>query len=412
MSEVRVLDVRLYGDVIGKLTLQPGDRSIFSFTEEYIADQNRPTLSLSFKDQTGGLIEQLRPTQTSLAPFFSNLLPEGPLREYLAKRAGVKAVREFFLLWALGEDLPGAMDVTALDGRSWLEDLDLAEDQNAPSKRSNALRFSLAGVQLKFSAVKAVSGGLTIPVDGTGGDWIAKLPSLTYARVPENEYSMMRLASLIGIDVPDIDLIAHDAIDGLPPELSRIEEPVFAIKRFDRSDEGDRLHIEDFAQVFGVMPQKKYEKASYRSIAKVLAIETSNTDIEEFIRRLVFNTLIGNADMHLKNWSLIYRDRRTPSLSPAYDFVSTIAYIDDDNAALKYARTKKMAELSLDELAYLSAKAGLPEPLVKRTALDSVERFNEVWRKEKTHLPLANDAVSKIDTHMGTLRIAAGASSI
>ncbi len=405
MSDVRVLDVRLYDEVIGKLTLQPGDRSIFSFTEDYIADPNRPTLSLSFKDQTGGLIEQLRPTKTSLAPFFSNLLPEGPLREYLAKRAGVKAVREFFLLWALGQDLPGAMDVTAPDGRSWLEDVDLAEDQNASPARSNALRFSLAGVQLKFSAVKAANGGLTIPIDGTGGDWIAKLPSLTYARVPENEYSMMRLASLIGIDVPDIDLVAHDAIDGLPPELSRIQEPVFAIRRFDRSDQGDRIHIEDFAQVFGVMPQKKYEKASYRSIAKVLAIETSNADIEEFIRRLVFNTLVGNADMHLKNWSLIYRDRRNPSISPAYDFVSTIAYIDDEHVALKYARTKKMTELTLDELAYLSAKAGLPEPLVRQAARDTVDRFNEVWRAEKTHLPLSGDAASKIDAHIATLRI-------
>ena len=77
MNEVRVLDVRLYGNLIGKLTLQPGDRSIFSFTEDYIADPARPALSLSFKDQAGGLIEQLRPTQTSLAPFFSSLHQTG-----------------------------------------------------------------------------------------------------------------------------------------------------------------------------------------------------------------------------------------------------------------------------------------------------------------------------------------------
>ena len=176
--------------------------------------------------------------------------------------------------------------------------------------------------------------------------------------------------------------------------------------RFDRTEDGERIHIEDFAQVFGVMPQKKYERATYRSIAKVLAIETSNADIEEFIRRLVFNTLIGNADMHLKNWSLIYHDRRSPSLAPAYDFVSTIAYIEDDNAALKYARTKKMAELSLDELAYLSAKAGLPAPLVRRTALDTVARFHEIWGAEKTHLPLSADTVGKVDAHIGALQIA------
>jgi serine/threonine-protein kinase HipA len=153
------------------------------------------------------------------------------------------------------------------------------------------------------------------------------------------------------------------------------------------------------------MPAKKYETASYRSIARVLAIETGNPGVEEFIRRLVFNTLIGNADMHLKNWSLIYRNRRTASLAPAYDFVSTVVYIDDAYAALKYVRTRKMAELSLDELAYLSAKAGLPEPLVRRAATETVERFQSAWRNEKTHLPLSKDAVSKIEAHFRSLTI-------
>jgi hypothetical protein len=64
----------------------------------------------------------------------------------------------------------------------------------------------------------------------------------------------------------------------------------------------------------------------------------------------VFNTLIGNADMHLKNWSLIYPDRRNAALAPAYDVVSTIAYIPEEFAAIKYVRTKKMSELLLDEL--------------------------------------------------------------
>ena len=84
--------------------------------------------------------------------------------------------------------------------------------------------------------------------------------------------------------------------------------------------------MEDFAQVFGVFPDHKYEKRSYRSIAEVLAIETTGADVAEYFRRLVFSTLIGNADMHLKNWSLIYSDQRTPMLAPAYDLLSTIPY--------------------------------------------------------------------------------------
>jgi serine/threonine-protein kinase HipA len=82
--------------------------------------------------------------------------------------------------------------------------------------------------------------------------------------------------------------------------------------------------------VFGVYPERKYKRASYRNIAEVLWAETGETGIMEFLRRLVFNTLIGNADMHLKNGSLIYPDRRRAALAPAYDFVSTIASLPDD----------------------------------------------------------------------------------
>ncbi|WP_250847934.1 HipA domain-containing protein, partial [Escherichia coli] len=68
-------------------------------------------------------------------------------------------------------------------------------------------------------------------------------------------------------------------------------------------------------------------------------METGEAGVSEFIRRLVFNALTGNADMHLKNWSLIYPDGRTPKLAPGYDFLSTTLYIPDENAALKLART-------------------------------------------------------------------------
>ncbi|MEH2470528.1 HipA-like protein [Nitrobacteraceae bacterium AZCC 2161] len=73
------------------------------------ADPDRSLLSLSFKDQFGGLITDFKPVGQVVPPFFSNLLPEGPLRKYLAERAGVKEQREFFLLWMLGRDLPGAI---------------------------------------------------------------------------------------------------------------------------------------------------------------------------------------------------------------------------------------------------------------------------------------------------------------
>lgn len=400
MSDVRTLDVNLHGDPIGTLTLLQGDRSIFAFNEAYLADESRATLSLSFKDEFGDLITQTRTTQTSLLPFFSNLLPEGHMRDYLAQRAGVKKIREFHLLWALGADLPGAITVTSDKDSGWdVDDFGGDHEDGEHPRREAAMRFSLAGVQMKFSAISEAGGGLTIPVDGTGGSWIVKLPSSRFPGVPMNEQAMMTLASRIGIDIPEHRLVDPRDIAGLPPEVAGLGEPAFAVKRFDRPPEGGRVHMEDFAQVFGVYPDRKYEKASYRSIAHVLWIETGAAGVSEFVRRLAFNTLIGNADMHLKNWSLIYRDRRTPCISPAYDLVSTVAFLPDENAALKYARQKRMKSLDFDELSLLAAKAGAPETLVIETARETVHRFHEIWTAEKANLDLTDHMRGAIDAH-------------
>jgi serine/threonine-protein kinase HipA len=403
MPDVSVLDVHLYGKPIATLTLVQGDRTLFAFNQNYIDDPNRPTLSLSFKDQFGNLLTAFRPYRQVLPPFFSNLLPEGPLRRYLAEPAGVREKREFFLLWMLGRDLPGALSVQPTQGEALPPHV---EDDLTPDERQNMLRFSLAGVQLKFSALKNAPkrGGLTIPAEGVGGSWIVKLPSPQSAGVPENEYSMMTIAKAMGMDVPDLQLLDVDAIKGLPDGIGELKGQALAVKRFDRTADG-QVHMEDFAQVFGVAPDEKYEHVNYKGIADVLGIETGDADVAEFIRRLVFSTLIGNTDMHLKNWSLIYPDRRTPILSPAYDLLSTIPYIADGKMALNYSRTKKMAEFSKDELTHLAAKAKLSERLVIDTAAETVQRFKQVWAHEKANLPLEKKIVEIIDAHAPSIPI-------
>jgi serine/threonine-protein kinase HipA len=112
----------LHGRQIGVITRLAGDRQIFAFEQDYIDDPQRPTLSLSFKGRTGGLVTTLRPVTRRVPPFFSNLLPEGNLREYLAKLAEVNPEREFFLLAVLGADLPGALVVTPLEGEGGKSD--------------------------------------------------------------------------------------------------------------------------------------------------------------------------------------------------------------------------------------------------------------------------------------------------
>ncbi|AFI88694.1 type II toxin-antitoxin system HipA family toxin [Pectobacterium parmentieri] len=396
-NNVSTLNVLLYGAPIATITNVGNDKTLFAFTDTYANDEFRPVLGLGFKDSLGGLVTNFKPTQTKLTPFFSNLLPEETMRNYLAERAGVNPAREFFLLWVLGQDLAGAITVEPADGEALPPNVQ--QEIEDETKYEAPMRFSLAGVQLKFSAVQHANGGLTIPATGKGGSWIVKLPSSRFEAVPENEYSMMVLARMLGMDVPEIQLLPINQIANIPEGIGKFGNSAFAIKRFDRA-EGQAIHIEDFAQVFGVYPQDKYKKASMRNIAQVIGIEGQEEDIAEFIRRLVFNTLIGNADMHLKNWSVIYKDKRTASIAPAYDFVSTIPYIPDDSASLKVSRSKKFSDFTLDELSHLAAKAMLPEKLVLDTARQTVASFHEVWAKEKAHLPLTKSIMVSIEKHL------------
>ena len=408
MAEVLVLEVLLHGQPVGTLTRVAGDRTLFAFHDSYVADEKRPTLGIGFKDALGELITEFRPTQARLLPWFSNLLPEERLRAYLAERAGVNPAREFFLLWALGKDLPGAVVVRPADGNTWPADLTSAAAGRAGGDRADrALRFSLAGVQLKFSTLDRPRRGLTIPAEGVGGSWIVKLPSREFEGVPENEFSMMTLARLIGMDVPAMRLVGPGEIGNLPEDVGRLRGKALAIQRFDRRPGGGAVHVEDFAQVFGAYPEEKYKRASYRNIAAVIAAETPGADIAEFVRRLVFNTLIGNADMHLKNWSLLYADQRAPRLAPAYDFVATIAYIPDANAALNYSRTRRFDGLTEEELSHLADKAMLPQRQVLDIARETVALFHQQWMAEKKNLSLAAEVIRAIEAHMETLPIAA-----
>ena len=408
MADISVLEVRLYDEPIGTLTRVEGDRTIFAFNEEYVNDPQRHTLGLRFKDAYGELITEFKMRQTKVMPFFSNLLPEGHMRRYLADMANVNPEREFFLLWVLGQDLAGAITVVPADG----EDLpptaqrNLDGDESGERNEDSVLRFSLAGVQLKFSAVNEATGGLTIPARGMGGSWIVKLPSREYEQVPENEFSMMTMARLVGIDIPAIQLIDVNSITNLPAGIDSLEGKAFAIERFDRLSDGSKVHIEDFAQVFNVYPHNKYKKANFRDIAEVVGIESSDEDISELIRRLTFNALIGNSDMHLKNWSMMYPDRRNAALAPAYDFVSTTPYIRDDNAALTVSRTKRFDGFSEDELSHLSARARLPEQMVIESARETVELFRQHWNSEKHNLPLTQEVVTAVEHQLQIVPLA------
>ncbi|MDF1654526.1 MAG: HipA domain-containing protein [Coxiellaceae bacterium] len=155
------------------------------------------------------------------------------------------------------------------------------------------MRFSLAGVQLKFSALLEASGGLTIPAHGVGGDWIIKLPSTRFESVPENEFAMMQLASQTGINVPEIKLMPFEQIKGLEMFEEFYGKNILAVKRFDR-DNSSRIHIEDLSQVFSLYPHSKYNKVSYNNIATSFQANLGIEAVWQFIERLAFNIIISN----------------------------------------------------------------------------------------------------------------------
>jgi serine/threonine-protein kinase HipA len=396
---MRALAVFLGDQFVGDLTLLPGHRTLFSFSEEYAQDATRPTLSQFYLSTSGDLILESKPTFQKIPNWFSNLLPEGRLRHYLAHLGGINPDQEFQLIELLGNDLPGAVRVFPRGKSGEVEPggfSKTAPDLGAP------LRFSLAGVQLKFSAIREKRGGMTIPAVGIGGDWIVKLPSEIYPQVPENEEAMLTLAAKVGIEVPEHFLMPVEEIKGLPDLGSFSGRKALVVRRFDRS-ENQRIHMEDLAQVFGIPPADKYEKIGVARIAQMIDIVIGKEAAQDFIARLVFVVLTGNGDMHLKNWSLLYPDKRTPILSPAYDLVSTIPYIPRDRLALNFMGEKSFQMISKDRFLQLARKADLSEKETASTVEKIAHLVQERWLEVRLKAELQSEIADKIEAHMNRM---------
>jgi serine/threonine-protein kinase HipA len=130
--------------------------------------------------------------------------------------------------------------------------------------------------------------------------------------------------------------------------------------------------------------------------------ETGEKGLIEFVRRFVFNALIGNGDMHLKNWSLIYTEPMKAALAPAYDFVSTIPYISKETLALNFVDSKDFRSLNLDQFQRFADKGHFPEKLIMNTVKETVQAFSEAWRTID-NLPLENRLKELIISHLKTI---------
>ena len=411
IDKVNVLKLTLHGRLVGYLTGFQSGRNVLTFADEFRFDVTRPTFSLithpEFSRAEKLLAEPWQRTHR-LHPVLSNLLPEGALRVLIAQGLKVHVDNEFHLFSYLGADLPGALVAEPLEPdevpTSVLSDYGKVEAVKLEtSAREN--KFSLAGIQMKFS-MKEQDGRYNLAKGNALGDWIIKTPSTQHKDVPTNELTAMTLASLAGIDIPEIKLVELDKLDNLPHINLPDEKLAFAIKRFDR--QGDqRIHMEDFAQVLVKYPHEKYNSASYEQIGKILYYFSGDglTDAQQFARRLLVNILLANGDAHLKNWSLLYPDQMTPRLSPAYDIVTTSVYIDDERRyALNLGKTKEWYDVTYANFEAWAGRAGAPWRAIKPHLDDTMEKARSLWPERMKDLPMNDAHKAALQTHWTNLQ--------
>jgi serine/threonine-protein kinase HipA len=192
-----------------------------------------------------------------------------------------------------------------------LKDLEYTAEEQRKEAYNRAAKMSVQGVQPKLSAVLNIKEGKLEIVD-KGGKYILKPQHHIFPEMPENEDLTMRLAGIAGLEIPRHGLI-----------WSKDKTLTYFIKRFDRKGHGDKVPVEDFAQLAGLSRDTKYEY-SMEKVVKLIDRYCTFPAIEKIklFKLTVFNYLIGNEDMHLKNFSIITRDGKT-TLSPCYDLVNT-----------------------------------------------------------------------------------------
>ena len=424
-DDVNVLQLSIHGVLVGYLTGSKNGRNVLSFAETFKHNRERPTFSLithpNFPNAKKLMAEPWARNQR-LYPVLSNLLPEGALRELIAQSLKVHVDNEFHILTYLGADLPGAIEVKPMEpgdvpdyvlnthGKARAVKFD--SDVLSISSRDN--KFSLAGVQMKFS-MKEKDGRYNLFKGDVLGDWIIKTPSIQHKFVPLNEYTAMSLASMVGINIPEIKLVELNKLDNLPQINLPNEKHAFAIKRFDRTVNDTssvdqittlRVHMEDFAQVLVKYPHEKYNSANYEVLGKVIYGFSGNglADAQQLARRLLVNILLANGDAHLKKWSFLYPDKFTPRLSPAYDIVTTKVYIENESQyALNLGKTKDWYVVSMMHFKWWAEKSGIPWRAIKPHLDDTLLKARNLWPQALKSLPMDNTHKNVLKAHWNRL---------
>lgn len=392
MSE-RTLVVELHGRRVGHLW---GDdtHSLFSFHDEYLDGPDRPVLGQHFEDRLAKKALRV----AGIHPWFENLLPErgGALRRRYLNAFSLGDNDDLGLLANLGGDLPGAVVVGASTAAPSLAEV---VDEERPDPVALA-RFSLGGVQLKFSMSgepDRLSLGLS---DADGRAWILKLGTREFPRLAENEHAVMTWCRLAGFDVPETHVVDVTSL----PELGPLPDTptAFLVHRYDRAG-GERIHQEDFAQVLGAPPDRKYQATDAAGLLGVAAQVLGRDGAVEGLRRLVVVVGTGNCDAHLKNWSFVYPDRVTARWSPLYDQVATIAYGHlAKRPALRIGTAHHLHQLDREHLRFVGGRAGLDD--VDAIVDDTLSRLRQAF----SSAPMDDQLADALVEHWGRVPLLRG----
>ncbi len=330
------LDVYLAGERVGELERQGPTR----YRLRYIDD------AVELHGEDGLLLSASLPVRRDsypsgqTKPFFDGLLPEGTIRATIARTLGLSEENGFGLLTELGADCAGAVVVLPAEAPppvpeggsiEWLDDDELAQrvadlprNPLGVTDAHSRVRLSLAGVQPKLVVNRSRSGRIGQPTGGAPSTHLIKPAQEQYPDLVPNELFCLRVAHSAGLRAATAEIIE---IGGTPCLL---------IERWDRSigDDGrvTRVHQEDFCQALGLLPAAKYEAEGGPSVAAMvgmlreLGTRTLARDLNELIRAIALNFLVGNSDAHGKNYALLYEPIGVGQLAPLYDIVSTNVY--------------------------------------------------------------------------------------
>ena len=308
-------------------------------------------------------------------PFFAGILPEEGPRKKIAEILGISETNDFAMLERIGGECAGAVSLFP-EGSAPIvpEEIRIRELTEADLQKiiaelpgrplmvgTEGLRLSLAGAQDKLPVI-ARNNGICLPLGNTPSTHILKPEPDRFPGLAANEVFCMTLARAVGLNVPDTEyrLIG--------------EKPCILVQRYDRSTDEDggttRLHQEDFCQALGFPPERKYQAEGGPKLGDCISLlrdwsTVPVLDIPSFIDGLIFNVLIGNADAHGKNYSLLYYggERR---LAPYYDLVSTLAWSNlSTNLAMKIGGCKSVNAFTVGDWKKMAMKTHLGWPMMR-----------------------------------------------